>query len=118
LQEHIVVIREIELLQGVLDKAQFGTSAYGLVHSVYELYGANNAACLRTALGRLFTHCLQFKAAYTCGLADMVLKDSAEAERAALIRGASKQGIDAAEGWATTQTWLRWAPTRHCTRSW
>ena len=35
-----------ELLCGVLDKAAFGATDYGLVHSVYELYGADVAGRL------------------------------------------------------------------------
>ena len=102
-QEHVVVIRSNELLQGVLDKAAFGASSFGLVHSVYELYGPDKAGCLLTALGRLFTHYLQIFGAYTCGLADMVLVDKAEKERAALIAGASEKGRAAAARWAVEQ---------------
>ena len=68
----MVNVRENELLQGVLDKAQFGASAYGLVHSVCELCTARTRRpALLPALGRLFTHFLRTKAAYTCGLVDM-----------------------------------------------
>ena len=36
-EEEVVVVRDGELLTGVLDKSQIGASAYGLVHEVYEL---------------------------------------------------------------------------------
>ena len=82
--EHIVIFRDNELLQGVLDKSQFGASANGLVHSVYEIYGARMAADLLTALGRLFTTYLQF-AGHTCALEDLTLTLEAEAERKSLV---------------------------------
>lgn len=37
LGESSVLFRHGELLQGVLDKAQFGPSSFGLVHCVYEV---------------------------------------------------------------------------------
>jgi len=39
-EEGEVVIRDNELLQGTLDKAQFGASEFGMVHSFYEIYGS------------------------------------------------------------------------------
>lgn len=54
-----MVIREGELLRGVLDKAAFGASETGLVHAIYEFYGAHFAGRLLTAFGRLFTVYLQ-----------------------------------------------------------
>jgi len=38
--ESNVIIRNNELLQGVLDKNQLGESKFGLVHSFYEVYGS------------------------------------------------------------------------------
>jgi hypothetical protein len=49
--------RNNELLQGVVDKNQYGASAYGVVHAVYELHGATVAGNLLTALGRLYVGC-------------------------------------------------------------
>lgn len=37
LGESTVVIRQGELLQGVLDKAHYGPSSFGLVHCCYEV---------------------------------------------------------------------------------
>eukprot|EP00871_Galdieria_phlegrea_P003095 jgi/Galph1/3787/GphlegSOOS_G2499.1 len=48
-----IIIRQGELLQGVLDKSQFGASAYGLVHAFYEIYGAEDAGRLLSALGSI-----------------------------------------------------------------
>jgi len=67
-----VVIRNNELLQGVLDKKQIGDSKFGLIHSFYELYGSKRAGQLLTALGRLLTAHLQYHG-FTCGLDDTLV---------------------------------------------
>jgi len=53
-EEGDVVIRDNELLQGCLDKAQFGATEFGMVHSFYEIYGPEKAGDLLTALSRIF----------------------------------------------------------------
>lgn len=50
-------IHDNELIQGIIDKAQFGK--YGIVHTVYELYGADTAGALLSVFSRLFTLFLQ-----------------------------------------------------------
>lgn len=62
-----VVIREGELLVGVLDKAHYGSSAYGLVHCCYELYGGETSGKLLSCLARLFTSYLQLYRGFTLG---------------------------------------------------
>ncbi|PHJ18407.1 dna-directed rna polymerase i largest, partial [Cystoisospora suis] len=47
--------RQSELLQGVFDKAQFGPSAGGLLHSVYLLLGGSAAGLLLQCLASLFS---------------------------------------------------------------
>lgn len=83
--EHIVVFRDGELLQGVLDKSQFGASMHGFVHACYEVYGSRIAADLLTTLGRLFTCYLQF-AGHTCALEDLTLNKDAEKRRHKLVQ--------------------------------
>ena len=62
-----VVISEGELLVGVLDKAHYGSSAYGLVHCCYELYGGETSGNLLSCLARLFTAYLQLFRGFTLG---------------------------------------------------
>lgn len=62
-----VVIREGELLVGVLEKAHYGSSAYGLVHCCYELYGGETSGKLLSCLARLFTAYLQLYRGFTLG---------------------------------------------------
>lgn len=53
-EEGDIVIRDNELLQGTLDKNQYGASEFGMVHSFYEIYGSEKAGELLTALARIF----------------------------------------------------------------
>ncbi|KAF7292328.1 DNA-directed RNA polymerase subunit [Mycena chlorophos] len=71
-KEDKVIFMDGELLCGVLDKAAFGASDYGLVHSVYELYGADIAGKLLGILSRLFTKFLQHRA-FTCRMDDLAV---------------------------------------------
>lgn len=94
-REHLVVFREGELLQGVLDKSQIGPTEHGLVHALYEIYGPNMAANVFTAFGRLFTCYLQF-AGHTCAMEDLVLTKAAENERSELIDESIVAGLTTA----------------------
>ncbi|CAM9184875.1 unnamed protein product [Hapterophycus canaliculatus] len=84
-QEHLIIFREGELLQGVLDKGAFGSTEFGLVHAVHELYGPTAAGKLLTALGRVLTIFLQ-SSGHTCGIEDLTLTAEAEASRREIIR--------------------------------
>ncbi|KAL6046323.1 DNA-directed RNA polymerase subunit [Balamuthia mandrillaris] len=95
-EEGKVIIRDNELLTGVLDKNQFGASPYGLVHACYELYGMTKAGQLLSALGRLFTQFLQFTG-FTCGMDDLLLTPHAEQERLKLLSVVNDKGIEVAE---------------------
>ena len=79
-----VIFMDGELLCGVLDKSAFGASDYGLVHSVYELYGADIAGRLLGTLSRLFTKFLQMRA-FTCRMDDLTLTPSGNTARAEII---------------------------------
>lgn len=84
-----------ELLSGVLDKAAFGASDFGLVHSVYELYGSDCAGLLLGILSRLFTKFLQHRA-FTCRMDDLVLTRDGNAHRANILRKGVNLGTEAA----------------------
>ena len=45
--EQEVIVRDGDLLQGVLDKAAFGATDFSLVHAVYEAYGESRAGLIR-----------------------------------------------------------------------
>ena len=79
----------------MLDKATVGASANGLVHAIYELYGAHAAAVLLDAISRMFTLYLRYVEGHTCGIGDLVLTEKAEQARAALVLKAEQTGLDA-----------------------
>ncbi|KAK9962875.1 hypothetical protein ABG768_006114 [Culter alburnus] len=81
-----VVIRQGELLVGVLDKAHYGSSAYGLVHCCYELYGGETSGKLLSCLARLFTAYLQLYRGFTLGVEDILVKDGANKQRRKIIQ--------------------------------
>ncbi|XP_073676380.1 DNA-directed RNA polymerase I subunit RPA1 [Garra rufa] len=84
--ESQVVIRQGELLMGVLDKAHYGSSAYGLVHCCYELYGGETSGKLLSCLARLFTAYLQLYRGFTLGVEDILVKAGANKQRKKIIQ--------------------------------
>jgi DNA-directed RNA polymerase I subunit RPA1 len=83
--EHEVIFRHGELLCGVIDKNAIGAASLGIVHTMYELYGAELAGRLLGAFGRVMTYHLQ-GAGHTCGIADLTLSPAADVERQRLLR--------------------------------
>ncbi|KAI8058444.1 hypothetical protein BDF22DRAFT_665808 [Syncephalis plumigaleata] len=96
-EEAQIVVHHGELVQGVLDKSQFGASAYGLVHTIFELYGPSFAGRLLSMLGRLFTKYLQSKA-FTCRMDDLTLTPEGDAWRRDLMEQGKKDGPQATLG--------------------
>ena len=90
-EESTVLFNSTELLTGVLDKAQFGATSYGLVHCFYELYGPQLAGQLLSTLGRLFNKYL-LMVGFTCRMDDLLLLDSAECSRKDFIAEGSDHG--------------------------
>ncbi len=90
-----MIFMDGELLCGVLDKAAFGASDYGVVHSVYELYGAEIAGKLLGILSRLFTKFLQHRA-FTCRMDDLILTSNGEEKRNILLEKEKNLGYEAA----------------------
>lgn len=90
-----VVIRQGELLVGVLDKAHYGSSVYGLVHCCYELYGGETSGKLLSCLARLFTAYLQLYRGFTLGVEDILVKQGANRQRKKIIQESLKIGTKA-----------------------
>ncbi|XP_044518994.1 DNA-directed RNA polymerase I subunit RPA1 [Gracilinanus agilis] len=93
--ESQVIIREGELLCGVLDKAHYGSSAYGLVHCCYEVYGGETSGRVLTCLARLFTAYLQLYQGFTLGVEDILVRPQADARRKSVIEESSHCGFRA-----------------------
>ena len=94
-EEGGVVVRNGELLLGVLDKASFGATEFGLVHSVHELLGGAPTGQLLTQLGKLFTGYNQMHG-FTCGIGDLLITPAANKARAAMIARGEPAGMKAA----------------------
>ena len=92
MSEQMVLVSKNELLRGVIDKNQMGASAFGIVHSVHEMYGPDRAAELLNAFGILFTMFLR-RAGHTCGIDDLVLRLDAEKGRSSLVANAASKGL-------------------------
>uniref|UniRef100_A0A3P9I565 DNA-directed RNA polymerase subunit n=1 Tax=Oryzias latipes TaxID=8090 RepID=A0A3P9I565_ORYLA len=87
-----VVIRQGELLVGVLDKAHYGSSAYGLVHCCYELYGGETSGKLLGCLARLFTAYLQLYRGFTLGATPRCIKKKTHFSSRRLLESHFKLG--------------------------
>jgi DNA-directed RNA polymerase beta' subunit len=94
-EEEHVIFMDGDLLCGVLDKSAFGASDFGLVHSIYEVYGPEAANTLLGILSRLFTKFLQHRA-FTCRMDDLALTQDGNAKRRELLQQARNLGTDAA----------------------
>ncbi|KAG7461546.1 hypothetical protein MATL_G00192190 [Megalops atlanticus] len=93
--ESQVIMRQGELLVGVLDKAHYGSSAYGLVHCCYELYGGETSGNLLSCLARVFTAYLQLYRGFTLGVEDILVKPGANRKRKKIILASTKCGAKA-----------------------
>lgn len=93
--EDQVIFVDGELLCGILDKSAFGATDYGLVHSVYELYGADAAGKLLGILSRLFTKFLQHRA-FTCRMDDLALTPDGDQRRTEILQRSRDLGFEGA----------------------
>eukprot|EP00127_Corallochytrium_limacisporum_P000656 Clim_evm55s22 gene=Clim_evmTU55s22 len=89
-EEGIVIFSGGDLMQGILDKSQFGASAKGMVHAVHELYGSMVAGDLLSCLGRLFNAYLQMQG-FTLGISDMILNLPGKTTRRKMLDEVQKE---------------------------
>jgi DNA-directed RNA polymerase I subunit RPA1 len=95
MSENVVVFLDGHLIRGVLDKSQYGASAFGLIHSVHELYGPRIANRLLGVLSRLFTKYLQHDA-FSCRMDDLILTAEGERLRQKILDDAAEDGTKTA----------------------
>nr|XP_033807728.1 DNA-directed RNA polymerase I subunit RPA1 isoform X1 [Geotrypetes seraphini] len=93
--ESQVIIRKGELLCGVLDKAHYGSSVFGLIHCCHELYGGETSGKLLTCLARLFTAYLQLYRGFTLGVEDILVRPRADVKRQKIIEESTHCGTRA-----------------------
>uniref|UniRef100_A0A1I8BH69 DNA-directed RNA polymerase subunit n=1 Tax=Meloidogyne hapla TaxID=6305 RepID=A0A1I8BH69_MELHA len=84
MSESNVIIRRGQLLCGVLDKAHYGTTQFGLIHCVYELYGPKVAVKMLSCFSRVFTTHLQFHG-FSLGVSDILVTKKADTQRKSFI---------------------------------
>lgn len=115
MSEAEVVIRNGELLCGVLDKSHYGATPYGLIHCIFEvhsstsvlrvhsfnltvlisytnayqffcqLYGGTCSSKMLSAFGKLFQTFLQIDG-FTLGIEDILILPNADVKRTNIIR--------------------------------
>ncbi|CAB3992022.1 DNA-directed RNA polymerase I subunit RPA1, partial [Paramuricea clavata] len=95
--ESQVIIRDGELLCGVLDKAHYGSTPFSLVHCCYELYGGVVSSLLLSALARVFTAFLQMRG-FTLGVEDIIVKKKPDEKRRKIMKKGRRCGNDVATG--------------------
>ncbi|XP_054005071.1 DNA-directed RNA polymerase I subunit RPA1 [Hylaeus anthracinus] len=93
MSEAEVIIRNGELLCGVLDKTHYGATPFGLIHCVFELYGGSCSTKLLSAFGKLFQSGLQ-RNGFTLGIEDILLLREADTKRKEIISNCRKIGGD------------------------
>jgi DNA-directed RNA polymerase I subunit RPA1 len=101
--EERVVVRGNDFLSGCLDKNQIGSSAEGIVHAVFESYGANKAGLLLTIFGRLFTCFQQMHRAFTVGVHDLMVTEPGNAKRREILATANRRTLDSSANFAELQ---------------
>ncbi|XP_055383331.1 DNA-directed RNA polymerase I subunit RPA1, partial [Condylostylus longicornis] len=92
MSESEVIIRNCELLVGILDKQQYGATEFGLVHCMYELYGGHVSSSLLTSFTKLFTVFLQNEG-FTLGVKDILVTPEADKKRRKIIKESRQVGM-------------------------
>lgn len=85
MSEAEVIIRSGELMVGVMDKTHYGATPYGLIHSMYELYGGTCSTQLLSSFAKMFTIFLQ-REGFTLGVHDILVLPNADKKRKKIIR--------------------------------
>ncbi|XP_057669657.1 DNA-directed RNA polymerase I subunit RPA1 [Diorhabda carinulata] len=94
MSEAEVIIRNGELLVGILDKTHYGATPYGLAHCMYELYGGACATRFLSSLAKLFMRFLQ-QEGFTLGVRDILTIPKADAKRRKIIKDCRSIGKEA-----------------------
>ncbi|CRH00575.1 RNA polymerase I, putative [Plasmodium relictum] len=91
-KEFEVIIKNSELLQGILDKFHFGASSNSLIHLCFELFGSKTAGVLLDCFGRLFINFLQIRGS-SLSLYDFILNEDAKREKSLIKKRISFTGF-------------------------
>ena len=99
-----------DMVSGVLDKNQFGATAYSLTHAFFELYGGKYSGKLLSALSKIFTNFLHTEG-FTLGVRDIVVTDAANQKRKQVMEETAQVGKSCA-GLVTNSVVFFWLGKR------
>ncbi|KAF2124193.1 beta and beta-prime subunits of DNA dependent RNA-polymerase [Dothidotthia symphoricarpi CBS 119687] len=99
-EEQTVIVKDGQLLCGILDKSQIGPAAGGLINGIYEAYGETIAGRALSIIGRLLTKLLHMRA-FSCGVEDLILTEAGDRARLENLRAAEKLGLEVASKYVT-----------------
>ncbi|KAF2259470.1 beta and beta-prime subunits of DNA dependent RNA-polymerase [Lojkania enalia] len=108
-EEQTVIVKDGELLCGILDKSQIGPAGGGLVNGIYESYGHAIAGRVLSVLGRLLTKLLHMRA-FSCGVEDLILTKDGDRTRLEKLMEAERVGFEVASNYVTLDA-TKIAPT-------
>lgn len=99
-EEQDVIVKDGELVCGIIDKSQIGPAGGGLVNGVYETYGHTVAGRVLSVIGRLLTKLLHMRA-FSCGVEDLILTQEGDKARLEKLEEAEKVGFEVASKYVT-----------------
>ncbi|KAF2196404.1 beta and beta-prime subunits of DNA dependent RNA-polymerase [Delitschia confertaspora ATCC 74209] len=99
-EEKTVIVKDNNLLCGIMDKAQIGPAGGGIVNAVYETYGHTAAGRFLSVLGRLLTKMLHMRA-FSCGVEDLILTQEGDEARLQKLKDAERVGFEVAAKYVT-----------------
>ncbi|KAJ4374976.1 hypothetical protein N0V83_002055 [Neocucurbitaria cava] len=99
-EEQTVIIKDGQLLCGIMDKNQIGPAGGGLINGIYEAYGETIAGRALSIIGRLLTKLLHMRA-FSCGVEDLILTEEGDKARLEELRKAEKLGFEVASKYVT-----------------
>lgn len=93
-EESEVLMRQGELLRGIIDKNALGASMYGIVHAIQEAYGCAASDDYLSCMSRLCLYFLRIHG-HTTGVEDLLLQAEGDRRREEILREPVKKvGID------------------------
>ncbi|KAF1915984.1 hypothetical protein BDU57DRAFT_515812 [Ampelomyces quisqualis] len=99
-EEGIIIIKDGELLTGIMDKSQIGPAGGGFINGIYEAYGETIAGRALSIIGRLLTKLLHMRA-FSCGVEDLILTEEGDKARIEELTKAQKVGFEVATKYVT-----------------
>ncbi|KZM26933.1 DNA binding [Ascochyta rabiei] len=94
-EEQQVIVKDGELMCGIIDKSQIGPAPGGLINGIYEAYGETIAGRALSIIGRMLTKLLHMRA-FSCGVEDLILTAEGDQARLEKLKAAERVGFEVA----------------------